>query len=269
MTVELSVLVPCFNVQAVIVGLVQALGTALPTFDAAVEVIIVDDGSTDLTLARARGLLTGRPWLRLLRVETREGKGNAISVGLRAARAPWVALVEPDPRYAVDDVVTMWHRARRGEADWFQGRRTPPPTPRADERFTRTIERVLLSDPTTDPGCPIRMFRTSVAAKLPLQYRGLLRFLPVYAARLGYVIAEHPIGWTLGPAPAVEMSPVERTFGALVDVLAVRWMFARVGDPASVELRLPRPTPTPTAREELAGPPPRATATLPPRDPVS
>ncbi len=268
MPIDLTILVPASNAQDVVSPLVQALGNILPRFEATVEVLIVDDASTDLTMARVRGLLTGRSWLRLLRVERPEGKGNAISVGIRAANGRWIALLDSDRRYDVSDLLGMWQRARRGEADWFQGRREPPAAPRWEERLTRPLERLLLTDRTADPGCGLRMFQASVGPKLPLQYRGLLRFLPVYASRLGYSVAEHPVRWTPDAARPADLSRLERVTGALLDLLAVRWMFARMGDPASVELRLPRQFADAPVREEHAGAPPRATATLPPRDPA-
>lgn len=265
MSVDLSIVIPASNAQDIVGPLIQALGGARAAFEAEVEVLVVDDASADLTLARVRALLTGRPWLRLLRVERPEGKGNAIGVGLKAARGRWVALMDADLGYRVEDLVDMWGRARRGEADWFQGRRDPPHPLAAVDRVARPFERLLLADHTADPGCPVRLFQASIAAKLPLQYRGLLRFLPVYADRLGYVVVEHPVRWTPGPRRPGELGAAERLTGALLDLLAVRWMFARMGDPSSVELRLPRRLSDTVVREEQSGPPPRATSTLPPR----
>ena len=268
MPIDLTILVPASNAQEVVSPLIQALGNILPQFAASVEVLIVDDASTDLTMARVRALLTGRSWLRLLRVERPEGKGNAISAGIRAANGRWIALLDTDRRYDVSDLLGMWQRARRGEADWFQGRREPPAANRLEDHVTRPLERLLLADRTADPGCGLRMFQASIGPKLPLQYRGLLRFLPVYASRLGYSVAEHPVRWTPDADARGDLSFLERLWGGLLDLLAVRWMFARVGDPASVELRLPRHFSETSVREEHAGAPPRATATLPPRDPA-
>lgn len=266
MTVDLTVLVPLHNQQDRVPAVVQALGQRQDAFGGIVEVILVDDGSTDLTLARARALLTGRPWLRLLRLDEHAGTSAAIAAGIRAARGAWVALFDADLPYDPDDLSAMWTRARSGEADWIQGRRAAAAPGGGGRRVSRTFERLLLQDRTADPTCALRVFRRAIGLRLPLQYRGLVRFLPVYAARLGYSVVEHDVRWTPREAPADRDGGLERLAEELIDLLAVRWMFARARDADGVELRLPKSITEPgKVREELSGVFPRATASIPPR----
>jgi dolichol-phosphate mannosyltransferase len=266
MPVDLSILIPTHNAQASVPEVVLALGRVLADLPGEVEVVLVDDGSTDLTLARARALLTGRPWLRLLRLDEHLGESAAISAGLRAARGAWIALFSADLQYDPHDLAAIWTRARRGEADWFQGRRTNPGEVGLGGRVIRSFERGLLGARGLDPTCALRVFRRDIAVRLPLQYRGLLRFLPVYAARLGYAVAEHDVAWRRPPASHDPGDALERFADELLDLLAVRWMLARALDATGVELKLPASiTEAGKVREEISVPFPRATASLPPR----
>lgn len=88
---DVSVVIPAFNCEAFI-G--EAIDSALAQDGARVEVLVIDDGSTDRTADVVRGY-GGR--VRLLRTaEARSGAGAARNVGLRHAAAPLIAFLDGD-----------------------------------------------------------------------------------------------------------------------------------------------------------------------------
>lgn len=90
---RVSVIVPAFNAQATIAEAVRsALGQTLRDL----EVIVIDDGSTDGTAATVAALAAADPRVRLLRHSGNRGAGAARNSGLQAARAPWLAPIDAD-----------------------------------------------------------------------------------------------------------------------------------------------------------------------------
>src|SRR6185369_5420932 len=73
-----SVLIPCFNEETVVVSSVQRI---LASTWINIEVLVLDDGSTDGTAARVREAFDGDPKVRLLSFEN-GGKANALNRGL-------------------------------------------------------------------------------------------------------------------------------------------------------------------------------------------
>ena len=86
-TMKLSVVIPCYNERPTIETVVEAVRSA-PVKE--VEIIIVDDGSTDGT----RELLQTKPqgWVDKIVLQERNfGKGAALRVGFQQLRATWLS----------------------------------------------------------------------------------------------------------------------------------------------------------------------------------
>ena len=94
-----SVIVPAYNAEAT---LAEAVGTALRGTHSDFEVIVVDDGSSDGTLAVADTLARADPRIRLHRQSNR-GVSAAFNAGLGRARGEYVARLDSDD---------LWHPAK-------------------------------------------------------------------------------------------------------------------------------------------------------------
>lgn len=94
MTPELSVVIPSRNRWPL---LRRALGCALDQRDVDLEVLIIDDGSTDGSAERAETIAD--PRVTVLR-RARLGVAAARNLGIEEARAPWIALLDDDDLWA-------------------------------------------------------------------------------------------------------------------------------------------------------------------------
>lgn len=101
---KFSVIIPAYNEEKTIVRVVEEVLALKETLD--LEVIVVDDGSTDLTVRRVRENFSEVD-VHLVRVPINKGKGNAMREGLAAARGEYVVYQDADLEYPPSNILTM------------------------------------------------------------------------------------------------------------------------------------------------------------------
>ncbi|HEY8430437.1 MAG TPA: glycosyltransferase family 2 protein [Sandaracinaceae bacterium] len=95
MTPSLSVIVFAFDEEENVRAVLEELVAWLRANEPAAEIVFVDDGSRDGTLAAARAALAGFPH-RTARHETNRGIGAALKTGVAIARGEWVTFLPAD-----------------------------------------------------------------------------------------------------------------------------------------------------------------------------
>jgi glycosyltransferase involved in cell wall biosynthesis len=120
--------------------LTRTLRSALWQRGIDVEIIVVDDGSTDDTAAAVRSV--GDPRVRLLRHDPAQGVSTARNRGIEEARGGWIAFLDDDDLWAPSKLARQLQAARDARSTWVYagavkidqaGRITggaPPPVPR-------------------------------------------------------------------------------------------------------------------------------------------
>jgi len=235
--VALSVVAPAHNEAGNIPGLVEQVGAACEGLGVPFEFIIVDDGSTDDTRARILDAMPGRPWLRCIAMtSTPPGKGNgqsaAFHAGFRAARGDLIAVLDADLQNDPADLARLLEEMRRTGADFVQGDRSA--ARREGDAWIRQVGSIvgrkfrlwLLGDTIRDTGCSLRLMRREIALRLPLEFRGVHRFIPALARQLGYKVVELPVRHRPRAHGETKygMGIAKRAIPGLIDTLAVRWM---------------------------------------------
>ncbi len=236
--IELSVVAPAHNEEANVAPLVEQIRAAIEPLGFPFEIVIVDDGSIDGTRAKLVELMRSRPWLRCIAMtKTPKGKGAgqsaAFYAGFAETRGRLVATLDADLQNDPADIAAMVKLMRETNADMVQGDRSHA----RKDNFVRRIGSVvgrkfrlwLLGDSIRDTGCSLRVMKREIAVQLPLQFRGMHRFIPVTARHLGYTVVEMRV--THRPRIAGEtkygMGIMQRAIPGLIDLLAVRYMRSR------------------------------------------
>ena len=104
MTAAVSVIVPAYN-AAGFVG--RAIESVLAQTMQALEIIIIDDGSTDETLSVLRGYEKASPAVRIVELARNGGVAAARNAGMAAARGDWLAVLDADDAFAPERLAEL------------------------------------------------------------------------------------------------------------------------------------------------------------------
>jgi len=109
-----TVVIPAFNAGPFITGTIR---TALAQTISQVEVIVVDDGSTDATVPIVKRLVERDQRVRLVRLDKNSGVSAARNRGFALARGKWIAVLDSDDLMAPERLERLVQQGDRYDAD--------------------------------------------------------------------------------------------------------------------------------------------------------
>lgn len=196
-TPDLTVLIPALNEQDTLGEVLDRL-LALPM---ALQVIVIDDGSTDRTPEILAGF---GDRIEVLRNAQRSGKGNAIRQALPHAKGEAVIIQDADLEYFPEQIPELVGPILRGEANVVYGTRFAHGLPKGMALPNKVVNKllawsvgILYFRRLTDEATCYKAFRRSVLEKMHLQCQRF-EFCPEVTAkaiRLGETIVEVPISY--------------------------------------------------------------------------
>lgn len=220
----LSVVIPVYNEAENIPPLTERLNSALHDWQGPVEILFVDDGSNDGTLALLKQAQEKDPRIRIARFRHNLGQTAAMAAGFRLARGEAVVTLDGDlqndpaeiPRLVA--MLEEWDvvcgiRARRQDSGWK----------RFSSRVANGFRNWVTDDEIVDTGCTLKAYRRQCLARLEL-YQGMHRFLPTLLKMRGYRVTQVPVSHHPRVAGKTKYGTWGRLKKGLADVWAVRWM---------------------------------------------
>lgn len=175
--VKLSVIVPCYNEQATILTVLESVRKQ-HVDQVEFEVIVIDDGSTDNTVA----LLHSRPELydKLIACEENKGKGAAVRMGIAAATGSHILFQDADLEYHPDEYPKLLKPVVEYDADLvFGSRLTASPCTRVayfwhkvGNNLITFIFNIFNNTTFTDVYSCYLLIRRELVANLPLEVDG-------------------------------------------------------------------------------------------------
>ena len=228
-----SVILPAYNESARIAGTLDKLLAHAAQRGWSVEVIVVNDGSSDDTAAIVRAYASKHAVLRLLENPGNRGKGYSVRNGMLHARGDILLFSDADLSSPIEEADKLFVAIAQGAdiaigSRWvdrsLQIRRQPLHR-RIFGRIFNLALRIILGLQYKDTQCGFKAFtRRSAQAVFPLQKIERWGFDPelLYLARkFGFNVSEVPVAWSHREGTRIHpLRDGVRMFGEL---LRVRW----------------------------------------------
>ncbi|MDQ2632746.1 MAG: glycosyltransferase family 2 protein, partial [Pseudomonadota bacterium] len=184
--IELSVVVPVHNEEGSVAPLVESVCAALKEFGKPWELILVDDGSTDATLANARNQIARDGLdLKVIELQRNFGQAAALQAGIDAARGRLLATLDGDLQNDPADIPAMVAMLEERQLDLLCGWRKDRHDGLVLRLIPSWIANVLIRKVTGvkvhDYGCGLKIYRTDILKQIRIM-GDMHRFIPALVA---------------------------------------------------------------------------------------
>jgi glycosyltransferase involved in cell wall biosynthesis len=224
--VDLSIIVPVYNEADSLPILFEDIRRVLEPVPCCWEVVFVDDGSSDGSLAALEQLAKlDEQRVRVVVLRRNFGQTTAIAAGIDHAVGDVIVLMDADLQNDPADIPCMLDKIAEGY-DVVSGWRVN----RQDTFLTRTLPSRLANGLISwvtgvhlhDYGCTLKAYRREVITGFRL-YGEMHRFIPAYAHWVGARITEIPVHHHARQYGKTKYG-LERTLKVLLDLLTVKYL---------------------------------------------
>ena len=191
---QLSILVPVLNEEESLAELVRQIDAVAGASGIDLEVVFVDDGSTDGSWPLIESLAKGDPRVSGIRFRRNFGKAAALTAGMQAACGDVLMTMDADLQDDPAEIPAFLAKLDDGfdvVNGWKRRRLDPWHKVYPSKVFNWLVGR-LTGLRLHDHNCGLKAFRAEVADELDL-YGELHRFVPVLAYARGFAVAELPV----------------------------------------------------------------------------
>lgn len=232
---DISVVVPLYNEEDNVQLLYEEIKGVLDTMAEQAEIVFVDDGSRDTTLAKLEAIQAGDDHVRVVSLRRNFGQTAAMTAGFDHARGGVIITMDGDlqndphdiPQLVAKlnegyDVVTGWRHDRQ---DAFLSRRLPS---QLANRLISWVTGVGLHD----YGCTLKAFRREVIDNINL-YGEMHRFIPAIASGMGISFTEVKVNHRARRFGTSKYG-ISRTIRVVLDLITVKFMLSYATRPLHV-----------------------------------
>lgn len=174
---HLSVIVPCYNEELDVVQVLKRLQEVLSGYlNDDFEVIVVDDCSTDSSLAKITEFCENQSAFQVITQSVNRGKGAAIKKGFEHSKGNYIVIQDADLELSCEDIPTMLEQVN-DQVDFVNGSRYMPGVIRPlyaykryflNKQFTR-LASLLVDVRYTDIACGYKLFSRELLNKIELK----------------------------------------------------------------------------------------------------
>ncbi len=203
MTPDISVVIPVYNEARVLPELMLRVATALNAGDRSYEVIFVDDGSTDGSLALLTAAATRDPHVVVVELQRNFGQHAAIFAGFEHVRGDYIVTLDADLQNPPEEISRLIAKLDEGfdAVGGWRRQRCDSPLRKLPSRVINLVMSRATGVALNDYGCMLRAYRRPVVEAMR-KCGEVSSFIPALANLFAKRVCE------------VEVGHAERTAGA-------------------------------------------------------
>jgi len=222
-----SVVIPLKDEESNIEDLVTELEPIMESIGQPWELICIDDGSIDATLAILEKLKQSRSHMRLISFSRNYGQSSAFDAGFKAAKGEFVITMDGDRQNDPRDIPKLIGAINGFDMVCGQRiNRKDPWSKKAISVVANAIRSRVCDDGVSDTGCSLKLYRKECLQKIAL-FNGMHRFLPALFLIHGFTIGQVPVNHRERVKGKTKYNLLNRSFNTIVDMWAVHWMKKR------------------------------------------
>ncbi len=222
---EISVFLPVFNEEPNLRPLHAKLDEALRALGRTAEIIYVDDGSTDGSLAVLRELAQLDERVRVVALKRNYGQTAAMAAGIDAAKGQVLIPMDADMQNDPVDILRLLDKLDEGYdvvSGWRKNRKDKALTRKLPSMLANRLISWIGGVPLHDYGCSLKAYRRESLEDVRL-YGEMHRFIPIYASWAGARVTEIPVehhARTMGKSKY----GLSRTLKVVFDLMTVKFL---------------------------------------------
>jgi glycosyltransferase involved in cell wall biosynthesis len=228
-TCDISIVLPVYNEVGSLPSLIPELTGVLGQVDRSYEIIAVDDGSADDSVAVLRRLQEQEPRLRIIQFRRNFGQTAAFTAGFDYARGSVIITMDADGQNDPADIPRLLEVMDEGDYDLVSGWRQNRQEPFLTRKLPSIIANWLIANTSDiylhDRGCSLKALRRDLVKQMHL-YGELHRFIPEVAGLIGVRVAEVPVNDRPRKAGQSNYSTLSRTPRVILDLLTVSFLLS-------------------------------------------
>lgn len=225
---SVSIIVPMYNEVENVDPLVSEIGAVLDLSGRSAEVLLIDDGSTDGTSAKLRGVPDLDPRFRVILFRRNFGQTAAMSAGIDHARGEVIVAMDGDLQNDPKDLELLLGKIEKEGFDivsgWRKNRKDKLFSRRIPSRMANWLIGRITGVRLHDYGCSLKAYRANVLKNVRL-YGEMHRFIPALASWYGARITEVPVNHR-ARARGVSKYGIGRTVRVILDLITVKFLLS-------------------------------------------
>lgn len=227
--IDLSVVLPVYNEAESLPKLIPELSAVLRGMDRPYEIVAVDDGSSDESVAVLRRLQTDEPRLRIVQFRRNFGQTAAFAAGFDYSRGGVIVTMDADGQNDPADIPRLLEVLEEGDYDLVSGWRKDRKEPFLTRKLPSMVANWLIANASDislhDRGCSLKALRRDLVEQMRL-YGELHRFIPEMASLIGVRVAEVPVNDRPRETGESKYGALARTPRVLLDLLTVSFLLS-------------------------------------------
>lgn len=231
----LSIVIPVYNEQDNVFALHQRVSAVMRPIGSDYEVIVVNDGSTDLTEANLKTIASGDPRFKIVNFRRNFGQTAAMMAGIDFACGNIIVGLDGDLQNDPADIPRLLDKLAEGYdvvSGWRQHRKGGMLTRKLPSLIANWLISRMSGVHLHDYGCTLKAYKKEAVKDVKL-YGEMHRFIPIYASWQGARVTEIPVN-DFPRRHGSSKYGLERVVKVVLDLMVVKFLASYANKPIYV-----------------------------------